>query len=243
MTIGWVAAGATHVGRVRKGNEDAFRLDPERGVFLVADGMGGHAAGEVASRLAADASLQVLTRSSPEAPHERLESAFEAAHRSIRECCAGDPETEGMGTTLTVAILHRDGSLYLGHIGDSRAYLLRGEQLRQLTHDHTWVQREIDGGRVGADEAKTHPLSHILTRVLTSDEPGKPDIATDIVRPGDVLLLCTDGLHNMLDGPTLLDFLIRTGDPAETCQRLIKEANRAGGFDNSTVIVIRISEG
>ena len=242
MTIGWVAAGATHVGRVRKGNEDAFRLDAEKGIFLVADGMGGHAAGEVASRLAADATLRILSDATLPWP-ERLESAFRSAHQDIVECCAGDPETEGMGTTLTVALLLRDGTLHLGHIGDSRAYLLTGEQLRQLTHDHTWVQKEIDGGRVPLEEAKSHPLSHILTRVLTSDEPGKPDISTTSVRPGDVVLLCTDGLHNMVDGPALLDFLMRTGDPAETCKRLITAANRAGGFDNSTVIVIRISEG
>ncbi|HUE95179.1 MAG TPA: protein phosphatase 2C domain-containing protein [Longimicrobiaceae bacterium] len=241
MTIGWVAAGASHVGRVRKGNEDTFRADAEAGIFVVADGMGGHAAGETASRLAADAARQALIdRSSSDSADARLRHAFEAAHRRIVECCEGDPDTAGMGTTLTAAVLQRDGSLHIGHIGDSRMYHLRGELLRQLTHDHTWVQRELDGGRLKPEDARLHPLSHILSRVLSSDEPDTPDVSTATVQPGDLLLLCTDGLHNLLDAQALLAVLMQPTDPADTCKRLIAAANRGGGHDNVTAIVVRI---
>lgn len=240
MTIAWAAAGATHVGRVRKGNEDSFRLDEPRGIFLVADGMGGHAAGEIASRLAADAAFDVLRRARHPYSEEAILAAFEAAQRRIVECCAGDPQTAGMGTTLTVGVLDPEGTLHAGHVGDSRIYLQSGELLRQISHDHTWVQREVDGGRLKIEESKLHPLSHILTRVLTSEEPESPDVFTTSVKPGDILLLCTDGLHNLVDGPGLLDALLRHSDPAEAVDRLIRGANKAGGHDNVTAIVVRI---
>lgn len=242
MTIGWVAAGATHVGRVRKGNEDSFRLDSRAGIFIVADGMGGHAAGEIASQLAADAALEVLTASTPgQATEQRLVAAFAEAHRKIVTCCDDDPETKGMGTTLTVAVLEPNGSLHVGHIGDSRLYRFTGEQLRQVTKDHTWVQKEVDAGRLRSDQTRAHALSHILTRVLSSDEPDTPDVESATVKPGDVLLLCTDGLHNMLEGQKILEILNQPLPPTELAQRLITSANRSGGLDNITAVVIRIS--
>jgi PPM family protein phosphatase len=243
VTIAWEAAGATDVGRVRNGNEDAFRFDSQRGVFLVADGMGGHAAGEVASALAADAVVDLL-RTDPDLSSEDLErdlvAAFDEAHRRIVECCNGDPQTTGMGTTLTAAALRSTGDLHIGHIGDSRVYLRRGGELLQVTHDHTWVQQELDAGRISPDVARTHPLGHILTRVLTADEPAAPDVYRGTVYRDDTLLLCSDGLYNMVDGQSLLDLLTADHSPETTVERLIATANRRGGTDNITAIVVRI---
>lgn len=242
MRVVWEAAGGTHRGRIRKTNEDAIRLDPARRVFIVADGMGGHAAGEVASALAADASLEVLTGGASD-ESDGLSEAFSLAHSRIVDCCNGDRRVAGMGTTLTVAILGEDGTAHVGHIGDSRIYHLSGGILRQLTRDHTWVQREIDAGRVAPDAAKTHPFSHILTRVLSAEEPPIPDLFSASIAPGDVLLLCSDGLHNMLDGHEILTLLLESETVEEMAGNLIKAANASGGADNISVIVIRALKG
>jgi PPM family protein phosphatase len=247
VTIRWEAAGATHVGRVRRDNEDTFRIDEPRGIFLVADGMGGHAAGEIASELAADSVLEVLRGAGdPDVEGEGVEGclkrAFDAAHRRIVECCSSDPKTAGMGTTLTAAVLDSAGRVWIGHIGDSRLYHLSGGSLRQLTRDHTWVEQELEAGRISAEAAESHPFSHILTRVLTAEEPGDPDVGSYPIGAGDALLLCSDGLHNMLQGQSLLDILLAEQPTPEVVRRLIQAANRRGGRDNITVIVIRISE-
>ena len=239
MTIAWEVAGGTHRGRVRKSNEDSIRLDAERGIFLVADGMGGHAAGEVASAIAADSSMEVLTAAAPGDP-TGLKEAFALARQRIIECCNGDERVVGMGTTLTITRLQRDGSVDVGHIGDSRLYVLSGEVLKQATQDHTWVQRELDAGRITPESARTHRLSHILTRVLSAEEPAIPDVFRINVVPGDVLLLCSDGLHNMLDAYGILQILLDGASPAELAQALIDAANRQGGADNISVIVIRV---
>ncbi|HEX2211440.1 MAG TPA: protein phosphatase 2C domain-containing protein, partial [Longimicrobium sp.] len=153
MKLRWRAAGGTHVGRVRKGNEDAFLVDEARGVFLVADGMGGHVAGEIASAIATRSVggtlLEGVDRglAADELAHSMVDS-FRVADVAIAEHVAANPETEGMGTTVTAMVVCTDGTYRLGHIGDSRAYLMREGQLAQLTKDHTWVQREVDEGRL-----------------------------------------------------------------------------------------------
>lgn len=240
MTIRWEAAGATHVGRVRRTNEDAFRVAPERGIFLVADGMGGHAAGEIASALAAEALTDAFIDGDATPTEAALRRAFADAHRRLVACCAEDPATRGMGTTLTVAALDERGSLRIGHIGDSRLYHLHGGQLRQLTRDHTWVQQELDAGRLSAAESRSHPLSHILTRVLSEDEPSDPDVTSTTVHRGDLILLCSDGLHNLVDGQSLLDILMAEQPAADIAERLVANANRRGGTDNITVVVVQI---
>lgn len=232
----------TDVGRVRKGNEDSYRLDEHAGIFLVADGMGGHAAGEVASRLAAEQTLGVLTSGGDADAEALLRSAFESSHRAIVECCQDDPATAGMGTTLTVAVAGPDREIVVGHIGDSRLYHLSGGTMRQVTVDHTWVQREIDAGRVSPDAAGSHPLSHILTRVLSDDEPSTPDIIRFQIAAGDKLMLCTDGLHNMLDDEDLQDFLELDMDPEAIADCMLDGANDEGGLDNITCIVVAFDD-
>jgi serine/threonine protein phosphatase PrpC len=246
VTIAWSAAGATHVGRVREGNEDAFRVDLERGIFLVADGMGGHAAGEIASGIAARvvhaciASALDAGARGAQLPGVLREAMLEA-HAAIVTHCAGTPEMRGMGTTLTAAVVEPSGGLHLAHIGDSRIYLLAEGRLEQLTRDHTWVEREVEAGRITAAEARRHPLSHILTHVLTDDSAPVFDISSRAANPGDLLLLVTDGLYNMLSDTQIEE--IATSDlplPARI-DALITEANRAGGTDNITAILIGLS--
>lgn len=245
MRIGWESAGGSDVGRLRKGNEDTLRLDQERGIFLVADGMGGHAAGEIASDLAATSTEETLTEAvDAGATGERIEQALRAgflrSYTAIVECCRSAPHTRGMGTTLTACVLTAEGAAFIGHIGDSRLYRLRGSTLEQVTRDHTWVQREVDAGRLTADAARTHPLSHIVTRVLSEDIEPEVDLTALVVEPGDLLLLATDGLYNMVPDERIAATLDSDLPLPQLTNRLIDAANDAGGADNVTVVLVRI---
>lgn len=175
------------MGRVREGNEDSFRLAPDRGIFLVADGMGGHAAGEVASAVAADVVLDYLAEAEPDASSARelIRQAFLSVRRVMVDRSLADTSLAGMGTTLTAAVVLSDGSVHIGHIGDSRLYHLSEGRLAQVTHDHTWTQEELDAGRITAEAARTHPFAHVLTRVLAVEEPAEPDLYATSVQPGD----------------------------------------------------------
>jgi serine/threonine protein phosphatase PrpC len=243
VTVAWRAAGATHVGRVRETNQDSFRVDADAGIFLVADGMGGHAAGEVASRIAADFVLQAL-RDATAAPDNDFESAiheaFVGARQELLDCCEDDPRTRGMGTTVIVAVLRRSGRMFIGHLGDSRLYRYSGGALSRLTTDHTWIQREIDAGRLRPADARGHRMAHVLLRVLSGDEPADPDVISTRVAPGDILLLCSDGLCNLVDDRAIGEFLRNIASPEATVAALIAEANRRGGTDNVTAVVVHI---
>lgn len=245
MKVTWEAAGATDVGRVRAHNEDAFVIDAQRGVFLVADGMGGHAAGEVASAIATEAVGSALRMAvdaglSPEGFQHLLPETFHGAHHSILNYSLAKPETRGMGTTLTALVLFDDGSFRLGHIGDSRCYVLRDGELTQLSRDHTWVQREVDAGRLTEVGARRHRLSHVLTRALGADSLDLPDVYSGTVLPGDVALLCSDGLTGMLTDRMLRRILMRGGDLAERVAELVMGANERGGRDNITAVLVRV---
>jgi PPM family protein phosphatase len=242
LTPAWDAVGGTHVGRRRKGNEDAFRVDLERGIFIVADGMGGHAAGEVASRIAADTTLEILVRAADDGmpADEALQLAFRESHHRIVTCCSDDPATKGMGTTLTAAVVSPGGAATIGHIGDSRAYVYSQGQVVQLTVDHSWVQQEVDAGRLSLDASRTHPLSHILTRVLSSTDLPHPDIFSAQLHSGDLLLLCSDGLYNMVEPEPMHRILELDLPPADLVDRLIVAANKKGGADNITVVALRL---
>lgn len=248
MSIRWEAAGTTDVGRVRQGNEDSYHVDPDRGIFLVADGMGGHAAGEVASALAArvtaDTFAKAVDAGRPATElREVIEAAFLAAWKEIDRCCRDDPSKDGMGTTLTACLLRSDGSCWIGHIGDSRAYRLRDGRLELLTRDHTWVQREVDAGRLDDTAAGTHPFAHILTRVLSADLSPRPDVLEPEVRAGDLLLLSTDGMHGQVPDFELLQIASSGLSLPELLDALVRSALDHGGRDNITAAAIRILPG
>lgn len=247
MKVTWEAAGATDVGRVRAHNEDSFVIDAQRGVFLVADGMGGHAAGEVASAIASErvgTSMRMAVDAGMKAEgfDVLLSESFHAAHHSILNYSLAKPETRGMGTTLTALALFDDGSFRVGHIGDSRCYVLRDGELTQLSRDHTWVQREVDAGRLSEAGARRHRLSHVLTRALGADSLDIADVYGGTMLPGDVVLLCSDGLTGMLTDRMLRRILVRGGDLAERVAELVMGANERGGRDNITAVLVRITD-
>jgi len=247
VTIRWEAAGATDVGRVRRGNEDAFLVDAERGIYLVADGMGGHAAGEVASAIAREVVGTALAREVDagvrgEALARQMDASIRAAHAAILAYAARRPAARGLGTTLTCCVVHADGEVSVGHIGDSRLYLFRDGALTQLTRDHTWVQGEVEGGRLTPEAARAHPLSHIITRALGADSADLPDLHTHAVAPGDTLLLCTDGLTGKVEDPLLAEILAAPLPLAHRVDELIRTANARGGDDNITAVAVTVAE-
>ncbi|HYJ80943.1 MAG TPA: protein phosphatase 2C domain-containing protein, partial [Longimicrobiaceae bacterium] len=219
MRLGWEAAAATDVGRVRAGNEDTFLIDARRGVFLVADGMGGHAAGEVASALATTAVGEALRTGvdaglQADALAAAMVASFRRANRAIQDFSAAHPETAGMGTTMTALALCDDGTFRVAHIGDSRMYVLRHGELHQVTRDHTWVQQEVDSGRLTAAGARRHHLGSVLTRALGADHD-EPEVFVGTLLPDDLVLLATDGLTGMLSDRLLRRVLDRPATPAE----------------------------
>ncbi|HEU4884622.1 MAG TPA: PP2C family serine/threonine-protein phosphatase [Longimicrobium sp.] len=245
MKLRWRAVGGTHVGRVRKGNEDAFLVDEGRGVFLVADGMGGHVAGEIASDIAkrsvGGTLLEGVDRglAADDLAHSMVDS-FRVADLAIAEHVAANPETEGMGTTVTAIVVCTDGTYRMGHIGDSRAYLLRDGQLAQISKDHTWVQREVDEGRLTPSAARKHPYSHILTRALGADPSDAPDLQAGQLQAGDLLLLCSDGLTGMVTDAHLQRILATDATNEARIEEMIALANKRGGRDNITAVIVEM---
>jgi PPM family protein phosphatase len=228
-----VAAGVTDVGRVREGNEDAFLEEARRlGVVAVADGMGGHRAGEVASATAL-ASLRASM-----AAGEPLRDAIVGANDAVLERSVSDQELHGMGTTLTAGTLGEDGNLLVGHVGDSRAYLLRDGDLTQITNDHSLVEEMVRTGELTPEQAESHPQRSIITRALGIDPEVDVDVYPVQLEAGDRILLCSDGLTTMVRSDEIADILTREPDPKRAAQRLVDAANAAGGEDNVTAIVV-----
>src|SRR3954469_18562310 len=227
-------AARSNVGLLRQGNEDSGYAGPR--LLVVADGMGGHVAGEVASSVAV-ATLAALDEDAP-GPDllGRLRSAVEGANEQLRLMVGGDPHLEGMGTTLT-ALLRRGSRLGVVHVGDSRAYLLREGRLEQITHDHTFVQTLVDEGRITREEADHHPQRSLITRALDGRGDVEPDLSVREARPGDRYLLCSDGLSGIVSEETLRETLAEVADPEAACDALIEYALRGGGPDNITVIL------
>jgi protein phosphatase len=235
-------AGVTDVGVVRAGNEDNFLLDCARGLFIVADGMGGHAAGEVASEMAVqilEDELGSLRGLSDAEAAGRMRVAIQKANHAIFNRTLAEHDKRGMGTTLTVMTLFSRRYL-IGQVGDSRAYLLRHGELFQLTKDHSYVQEQVDAGLLTAEQARTHPYSNVITRCVGANEEVAPDIYFGNLEAGDVILLATDGLTGMLDDDQLRDILASEENPERAVQRMVTDANRRGGLDNITAIVIRV---
>jgi serine/threonine protein phosphatase PrpC len=241
----WEVAGATDVGRIRAHNEDSFLVDAQRGVFLVADGMGGHAAGEIASAIASEAVGAALRQGVDGGLGAAelglvMRECIQQAHRSILNYSATKPETRGMGTTMTALVVCDDGAFRVGHIGDSRCYVLRDGELEQVSRDHTWVQREVDAGRLTPMGARRHHLSHVLSRALGADSLDEPDVYAGTLLPGDLVLLCSDGLTGMLTDRLLRRILSRDAELHELVADLILGANERGGRDNITAVLVKV---
>jgi PPM family protein phosphatase len=228
--------GMTDTGRKRRHNEDSFFVAPP--LFAVADGMGGANAGEIASGLA----VAALREGSGDDAGERLVvSLIQEANRRVYERQTDDAAASGMGTTMTVALIE-DGIVRIGHVGDSRAYLYRDGELEQLTEDHSLVGELYRSGKITAEEAETHPQRSVITRALGTD----PDVDVDTLaidaQPGDVFLLCSDGLYSMVGTDNILDVLERRrNDLDAAAKELIRSANKRGGDDNITIVAFEIA--
>lgn len=238
-----VAAGSD-IGRVRKGNEDSFFADANeyRGLFMVADGMGGHAAGEIASQMAVEvvsADLEKLNDLESADALEMVSLALRHANRAVFERSASERDKMGMGSTASILVL-ADERFIIGHLGDSRIYLFRDGEMRQITHDHSVVQEQIDAGLITRDAAKNHKQSNVITRCVGMGWDVEPDITDGDVRQGDVFLLASDGLTGMVDDWRLQQLLASRAAPERLVDAMIAEANARGGVDNITAVVVRV---
>jgi protein phosphatase len=232
-------AGKTDAGRKRRRNEDAFVLEPP--LFAVADGMGGAQAGEVASRLAA-AALREFHEADDLAAEERVRAIVQEANRRIYDRARSDAGATGMGTTLTAALVERE-QIAIAHVGDSRAYRIRGGRLEQLTEDHSLVADLMRSGRLTAEEAETHPQRSVITRALGTDPEVDVDTMTVDASPGDVFLLCSDGLTTMVPEDDILELVADSPSLEAAAGTLVKAANREGGEDNVTVVLFAVESG
>ena len=243
----------TDVGRKRKGNEDAHSVSSEHKLYVVADGMGGHAAGEVASRIAVDSIVEFvnLTAGNDEVTWpfgldetisydgNRLKTAIRHANRRVLEATRESAELEGMATTVAAVLVDGD-TANIAHVGDSRIYRWSDGEMTLLTSDHSWVNEQIQTGVISPEQARSHPLRNVVTRALG----GRADLVVDIqavtMKPGEILLLCSDGLTTMITDEGIAALLERSGgDIARAAQDLVDEANERGGEDNITVVLMK----
>jgi PPM family protein phosphatase len=230
-------AGATDTGRTRRRNEDSYVVAPP--LFCVADGMGGAQAGEVASRLAA-AAVEDADPGGPSGP-ARVTALIQEANRRVYERASADPTVSGMGTTMTVALVE-DDAVTIGHVGDSRAYLVRGGGLKQITEDHSLVNELVKSGKLSREEAEQHPQRSVITRALGTDPDVDVDAFSVDARSGDLFLICSDGLTSMVDEEEILTLLEQNrGDLKLATKSLLAAANRGGGEDNITVVTFEIA--
>jgi protein phosphatase len=229
---------------VRSGNEDNYHADADdtHGIFVVADGMGGHAAGEVASEMA----VQIVTRELASvrdvreaASSERVMQSLKTANHAIYERMMAESDKQGMGTTASLLLMSHEHYL-IGQVGDSRVYLLRDGLLTQLTKDHSYVQEQVDAGFLTPEQARYHPYSNVITRCVGAGEEVQPDVYTGELKVGDVFLVASDGLTGMVDDRRLQQLLLARSGPGRIVDALIAEANGRGGLDNITAIVVRV---
>jgi protein phosphatase len=239
--VHYSAAAVSDRGRKRPTNEDAFGYSIDQGVFLVCDGMGGAAAGEVASSLAVDEVMRVLTDRAPEVPLSSLiEQAISAANHVIYSRAKSNTKLNGMGTTL-VALVAEERRVHVLNIGDSRCYRLRAGNLEQITQDHSLVDEQVRLGRMSAAEAVRSPLRNVITRALGTQNRVTPDIFDLDAEPGDLFLLCSDGLTRELSDNNIGVILTNGRVLDELCNNLVSAANQAGGGDNITCVLVRVA--
>lgn len=230
---------------IRSGNEDNFAVRDwgNRGLFIVADGMGGHAAGEVASEMAVqtiERELEALRDPNDREAGEKLAEALREANRTIHDRTITEVDKQGMGTTASVLMVWESKYL-IGQVGDSRVYLLRDGELQQLTKDHSYVQEQVDAGFLTPEQARYHPYSNVITRCVGASPEVEPDIYHGEVRVGDLFLVASDGLTGMVDDRRLAILLMSRAAPERKVHALIAEANGRGGLDNITAIVVQIA--
>lgn len=231
-----LAASLSDVGRVRERNEDSCFVG-ER-VFAVADGLGGHTAGEVASNLALDPLRQLDERPSKEV-YTKLAEAVRKGNRAVFDRADAEPSLKGMGTTMTAVAMH-EGSLHLAHVGDSRCYLLRDGTITQVSRDHTLVGRMVEEGKITQAQAESHPQRSVLTRALGADRDIEVEETQVGLLPGDAVLLCSDGLTAVLSNDDIARLARMETDPEQICRILVDEANARGGPDNVTVVYVSV---
>jgi protein phosphatase len=244
----------TDVGRKRTANEDSYCVNDEVGLYVVADGMGGHAHGEVASRVAVETIEEFIKLTAGDSdvtwPYgiddqlslngNRLKTSIRFANQKLLEHAKAQADCEGMATTV-VAVLVEDTIAEVAHVGDSRLYLVRDGELRGVTSDHSWVNEQVQSGVIDSDQARNHPLRNVVTRALG----GKPDLEVDVqafeLRPGDRLLLCSDGLTSMVNDEEILRVMLAGDGGVDQVEELVEAANRGGGEDNITTILLKAS--
>ena len=247
------AHGVTHPGRVRQSNEDSLHVDATHGIFVVADGMGGHIAGEVASRMAVESIRDFLERSrtddgltwpfgvNAELSHDgnRLATAVRLANRRVFQASESQGDYAGMGTTV-VAVIVAGNLATFGSIGDSRLYSFRGGQLDQLTRDDTWVEAVLaQDAKADPEALQHHPMRHVLTEAVGTAQDANPSVHERRLEPGEVLLLCSDGLHTAVPDADIARLLASSNDPESACATLLEAALQAGARDNVTAVVLR----
>lgn len=252
MHVDWAAA--SHPGMRRDTNEDSYCARPDLGLYVVADGMGGHVAGEVASRLAIEEIAGAVSSTSgpPEGwtfavdpvignEGSRLREAFQRANHRLTEAAAQNASLRGMATTASAVLLDASGEAHIAHVGDTRIYLTRDGRVERLTDDHSWVEEQVRAGAMDRQAAERHPWRNVVTRALSGAEDPLVDHRRVTLRPGDRLLICTDGLHGVI-GERRLSEMIDGVEPdlQRLCDRLIAEANAAGGPDNITLIALSV---
>jgi len=235
MKIGF----ATDVGKVREINEDSLFVDEDTGLFIVADGMGGHQAGEVASEMAVKAiSLSIKENlSNNNKILSMIKDSISRANNEIFNKSIKNPQLNGMGTTVVIGLLNKR-KFYIANVGDSRAYVIRDNPIKQLTEDHSLVANLVKTGQITTEEAKVHPKRNIITKALGTAEEVKPDITSINIKKGDYILLCTDGLTDMLRDEDIKEIVLSSKETDEKCKALIALANEKGGRDNITVVLI-----
>lgn len=255
-TMNMQFAAKSDMGRVRTNNEDSFFTEPEIGLFIVADGMGGHKSGEIASKMAcdivsknlktllkavevADKTQVIYGENNPQIskPANSLLSAIRLANRVIYEASVSYSQNQGMGTTI-VALLARDNSYIISWVGDSRIYLVRHGQIQQLTTDHSLVQEQVNKGLITNEQAETSEFKNVLTRALGTSEEVQADAAETPAFEDDYLILCSDGLTRMVPDAVILETVKKHDNPEAVCAELIELANKAGGRDNVTAVVL-----
>lgn len=238
------------MGKSRSVNEDYFALRPESGLFLVADGMGGHGNGEVASKLAALSVCETIAampnggwrqKGDERAPVEALRQALLEANQAVFRAVETNADLAGMGATVVALIVAGEKAI-IGHAGDSRAYRLRAGNLEQLTEDHTWVGQQVTAGELTLAEARNHPFRNVVTRALGGESNLEVDIAVHEIRSGDLFLLCTDGLTGVVADDRIVEILDTSESLDSRCAALVDEANAGGGPDNITVVVVSCAD-